>query len=75
MGATADPRSAKAALMAVETLLGEMRQQYFLAIDASTKPGWHRLEVKTRRRGLNVRARNGYTVIDPDGKKDPSVRR
>ena len=33
---------------ALETLLGEMRQQHFLAIDASTKPGWHKLEVKKR---------------------------
>ena len=55
---------------AVETLLGEMRQQYFLAIDASTKPGWHKLEVKTRKRGLNVRARSGYTIVDPNGTKD-----
>lgn len=55
---------------AVETLLGEMRQQYFLAIDASTKPGWHKLEVKTKKRGLNVRARSGYTIIDPNGTKD-----
>lgn len=47
---------------AIATLLAEMRQQYFLAIDASTTPGWHRLEVKTRRRGLTVRARSGYTA-------------
>jgi Ca-activated chloride channel family protein len=64
----ANPEQLKAA---VETLLGEMRQQYFLAIDASTKPGWHRLEVKTRKRGLNVRARSGYTVTDPNAKKAP----
>jgi Ca-activated chloride channel homolog len=63
---------------AVEMLLGEMRQQYFLAIDASLKPGWHKLEVKTRKRGLTVRARSGYTVADPGGtqketqKKDPA---
>jgi Ca-activated chloride channel family protein len=60
---------------AVETLLGEMRQQYFLAIDASTKPGWHKLEVKARKRGLMVRARSGYTVADPNEKKDSSVLR
>ena len=47
---------------AIATLLSEMRQQYFLAIDASTTPGWHRLEVKTRRKGLTVRARSGYTA-------------
>ena len=55
---------------AVEALLGEMRQQYFLAIDASPKPGWHRLEVKIRKRGLTVHARSGYTVVDPNAKKD-----
>jgi len=54
---------------AVETLLGEMRQQYFLAVDASTKPGWHKLEVKTHKRGLTVRARSGYTVADPNEKE------
>ncbi len=45
---------------AIGTLLAEMRQQYFLAIDASTTPGWHRLEVKTTKKGLSVRARSGY---------------
>jgi Ca-activated chloride channel family protein len=60
---------------AVERLLGEMRQQYFLAIDASTKPGWHKLEVKTRKRGLTVRARSGYNVADPNEKKDSPVPR
>jgi Ca-activated chloride channel family protein len=45
---------------AITTLLAEMRQQYFLAIDASTTPGWHRLEVKTTKKGLSVRARSGY---------------
>jgi Ca-activated chloride channel family protein len=48
---------------AVEMLLSELRQQYFLAIDASAKPGWHRIEVKTRKRGLSVRTRSGYTSI------------
>jgi Ca-activated chloride channel homolog len=47
---------------AVTMLLAEMRQQYFLAIDASTTPGWHQLEVKTTRKGLSVRARSGYTA-------------
>ena len=47
---------------AVDTLLSEMRQQYFLAIDASLTPGWHKLEVKAKKRGLTVRARSGYTA-------------
>ena len=60
---------------AVEMLLSELRQQYFLAIDASTRPGWHRLEVKTRKRGLTVRARNGYSISDPGSSKVPGAQR
>jgi hypothetical protein len=60
---------------AVEMLLSELRQQYFLAIDASTRPGWHRLEVKTRKRGLTVRARNGYSTSDPGSSKAPGAQR
>ena len=41
-------------------LLAAMRQQYFLAIEASTAPGWYRLEVRTKRSGLTVRTRSGY---------------
>jgi hypothetical protein len=68
----ANPEQLTAAL---ETLLGEMRQQYFLAIDASTKPGWHRLEVKTRKRGLTVRARSGYSAQDPGSSKGSEIQR
>jgi hypothetical protein len=52
-----------------------MRQQYFLAIDASLKSGWHKLEVKGRKRGLTVRARSGYHAADPDEKTDPGAPR
>jgi hypothetical protein len=45
---------------AVAALLAELRQQYFLAIESATTSGWYRLDVKTRRRGLTVRARTGY---------------
>jgi hypothetical protein len=38
----------------------ELRQQYFLAIESASVSGWYRLDVKTRRRGLTVRARIGY---------------
>jgi Ca-activated chloride channel family protein len=44
----------------IAALLAELRQQYFLAIEASTTPGWHRLEVRTKG-DLKVRARSGYT--------------
>ena len=49
---------------AVETLVSEMRQQYFLAIDSSTTAGWHRIEIKSRKRGLTIRARSGYIAKD-----------
>lgn len=41
-------------------LLAGMRQQYFLAIESSTAPGWYGLEVRMKRQGLTVRARGGY---------------
>ncbi len=49
----------QAALMTGQLLAG-MRQQYFLAIESSTAPGWYGLEVRTKRQGLTVRARSGY---------------
>lgn len=41
-------------------LIATLRQQYFLAIESATAPGWYSLEVKTKRQGLTVRARRGY---------------
>jgi Ca-activated chloride channel homolog len=45
---------------AVASLVTELRQQYFLAIESSSTAGWYRLDVSTRRRDLNVRTRGGY---------------
>jgi Ca-activated chloride channel family protein len=44
----------------IAALMAELRQQYFLAIEADPTSGWHRIDVTTRRRGLTVRARSGY---------------
>ena len=44
----------------VEALISELRQQYFLAIESASVSGWYRLDVKTKRKGLTVRARAGY---------------
>jgi Ca-activated chloride channel family protein len=44
----------------IDHLLATMRHQYFLAIESSSAEGWHALEVKTRRKGLTVRARRAY---------------
>jgi VWFA-related protein len=45
---------------AIASLMAELRQQYFLAIESSSTSGWYRLDVRTRRKGLMVRARSGY---------------
>jgi Ca-activated chloride channel family protein len=45
---------------AVAALIAELRQQYFLAIEAEPASGWYRLDVSARRRGLSVRTRSGY---------------
>jgi VWFA-related protein len=44
----------------IGALMAELRQQYFLAIQSDSTSGWHRIDVKTRRRDLSVRARTGY---------------
>jgi hypothetical protein len=43
-------------------MLAELRQLYFLAIDSATTAGSYRLEVRTKRKGLKVRARSGYVA-------------
>ena len=47
---------------ATEKLLTTLRHQYFLAIESASEPGWYPLEVKTKRQGLNVRARRAYSA-------------
>jgi VWFA-related protein len=41
-------------------LVDELRQQYLLAFESSSTPGWHPLVVRTRGKDLTVRARSGY---------------
>ena len=43
-----------------DALLNAVRHQYVLAIEASHRHGRYELEVKTKRRGLSVRARRAY---------------
>jgi Ca-activated chloride channel family protein len=50
------------ASVAARQIVAELRNQYLLAFEASTKPGWKPLEVKARQRNLVVRARSGYIV-------------
>lgn len=53
---------ARYAEAAVATLIAELRQQYFIAIESSALAGSHRIDVRARRKELNVRARSGYMV-------------
>ena len=47
--------------LSVSREVGEFRKRYVLGYEpTSTVPGWHRLEVKVRRRGVDIRARPGY---------------
>ena len=49
------------ASLAARQILGELRHQYVLAFEASTRPGWRPLEVRAKD-GQTVRARSGYSA-------------
>jgi VWFA-related protein len=50
------------ASIAARQIVSEMRHQYMLAFEASTRSGWRPLEVRARDRDHVVRARSGYTA-------------
>ena len=52
--------------LAARQILDELRHQYVLAFEASTRPGWRPLEVIARDEKLTVRARTGYSVGSRD---------
>ena len=41
-------------------LVVDLRHQYQMAFESSTRAGWHQVAVRTRNRDLQVRARSGY---------------
>ena len=45
---------------AVEDLFGELRYQYLITFEPGLTPGWHPLEIRTRKKNLVVHARGGY---------------
>jgi VWFA-related protein len=45
-----------------QQLVTELRHQYLIAFEPSRLPGWHPLELRTRKTDLVVRARSGYVV-------------
>jgi VWFA-related protein len=50
------------ASLAARQIVDELRHQYVLAFEASTRAGWRPLEVTARDKNLVVRARTGYTA-------------
>jgi hypothetical protein len=50
------------ASVAARQILGELRHQYVLAFEASTRPGWRPISVQTRDNKFSVRARTGYSA-------------
>lgn len=47
-------------LTAVEDLFSELRYQYLITFEPGLNPGWHPLEIRTRKKDLIVHARGGY---------------
>jgi len=50
------------AATAAQEILSELQHQYVVAFEPGSKPGWHALVLRTKKSGLFVRARSGYTV-------------
>jgi Ca-activated chloride channel family protein len=48
--------------LAARAVLDELRQQYLMTFEASGRPGWHPLVVRTRDKDHIVRARSGYNA-------------
>ena len=46
--------------MAIQDLFTELRHQYLITFEPGARPGWHPLEIRTRKKSLVVHARGGY---------------
>jgi len=55
-------RDAVTAASAPKQILAELQHQYIVAFEPGSVPGWHQLVLRTKKNGLFVRARSGYTV-------------
>jgi Ca-activated chloride channel family protein len=45
---------------AIEHVFLDLRHQYLITFEPGARPGWHPLEIRTRKKELVVRARSGY---------------
>ena len=52
---------------ATKQIVQELRQSYLVAFEPGREPGWHPLELKTKKTELIVRARSGYLVTNRPG--------
>lgn len=50
---------------ALRELMGNLRHQYLLSFEPGARPGWHPLEIRTRKKNLTVHARSGYLAGSP----------
>ena len=51
---------------AITTLLEELRHQYVLAFEAAPNGGWRSVQVRTKKKGLQVRTRAWYLAGSAD---------
>jgi Ca-activated chloride channel family protein len=56
--ATSTPEASNVA----RELVGELREQYLIALEPGEKPGWHSVEVRVTRKNCTVQARGGYVA-------------
>jgi Ca-activated chloride channel homolog len=61
------------ASVAARQVIGELRHQYVLAFEASSRAGWKPLQVRTRKDSLTVRARSGYSGGEPSSNFENSA--
>jgi Ca-activated chloride channel family protein len=61
------------ASIAARQVIGELRHQYVLAFEASSRAGWKPLQVRTRKDSLTVRARSGYAGGEPSSNFENSA--
>lgn len=45
---------------AVQDLIAELRHQYVISFEPGTKPGWHPIEVRLRKKNMFAHTRGGY---------------
>lgn len=60
------------ASIAARQIIGELRHQYVLAFQASSRAGWKPLQIRTLKDSLTVRARSGYSGGEPSSDFDNS---